>query len=326
MEAFQNMKSILENPLNSVQPELNLSLEGNLGLDDLVPCYMHELPYQRESQQICEKEENSRDIVPPRDENLDNIYVQVKGTKEDYGIEFSGFQEDIEINISPAWLQDQIKPLRWIKGSTPNTEDSQNQLTAITQMNQDEDLITKLQKDDKKDLAGSNEPSDVQMDDENSENATIDQKVKVSLTEQNILDQSSENPKVVNSSSKAPTAQGEDPCSQKKSSDDWSKAAEGPAKTGEPKALLSKKKLRSQKKVDDSVRNEITKRKIAKPIRKRTKLKSSGESSSSEPMDLSKRRDVVNKTILRVVRRYFTSKFKATIDMKYGNPSDTQDR
>mmetsp|Transcript_2468 Transcript_2468/g.2903 ORF Transcript_2468/g.2903 Transcript_2468/m.2903 type:complete len:101 (+) Transcript_2468:176-478(+) len=43
-------------------------------------------------------------------------------------------------------------------------------------------------------------------------------------------------------------------------------------------------------------------------------------------MDLSKRRDVVNKTILRVVRRYFSSKFKASLDVKYGNVFDTQNR
>ena len=63
-----------------------------------------------------------------------------------------------------------------------------------------------------------------------------------------------------------------------------------------------------------------------KLMRKRTKLKSSGESSSSEPMDLSKRRDVVNKTILRVVRRYFSATFKASLDIKYGNVFETQNR
>lgn len=44
--------------------------------------------------------------------------------------------------------------------------------------------------------------------------------------------------------------------------------------------------------------------------RKRTKLRSSGEGSSAYAMDLSKRRDVVNKTILRVLRRYLTTKLK----------------
>lgn len=44
--------------------------------------------------------------------------------------------------------------------------------------------------------------------------------------------------------------------------------------------------------------------------RKRTKLKSSGEGSSAYAMDLSKRRDVVNKTILRILRRFFTTKLK----------------
>lgn len=65
---------------------------------------------------------------------------------------------------------------------------------------------------------------------------------------------------------------------------------------------------------------------VSSSVRRRTKLKSSGESSSAEPMDLSKRRDVVNKTILRVVRRFFASEFKATLDCKYGNILETQNR
>lgn len=44
--------------------------------------------------------------------------------------------------------------------------------------------------------------------------------------------------------------------------------------------------------------------------RKRTKLRSSGEGSSAYAMDLSKRRDVVNKTILRILRRFYTTKLK----------------
>lgn len=193
-------------------------------------------------------------------------------------------------------------------------------------MNQDEGLITKLQNPDKKVLVASEEPSDVQMKEEKSAKGSIDEKVEVSFLKQCELKETSRNPNAVTSSPEAPGARGEEPCAPKETSGLSPEVGKAPAELHESKQLVAKKKLRSQKKVDDSVRKEITKRKIVKPIRKRTKLKSSGESSSSEPMDLSKRRDVVNKTILRVVRRYFTSKFKATIDMKYGNPSDTQDR
>lgn len=58
---------------------------------------------------------------------------------------------------------------------------------------------------------------------------------------------------------------------------------------------------------------------IQKPttLRKRTKLRLSGESSSAEAMDLSKRRDVVNKTILRVLRRYLTNQFKSFLSSKF---------
>lgn len=49
---------------------------------------------------------------------------------------------------------------------------------------------------------------------------------------------------------------------------------------------------------------------VSKNVRKRTKLLSSGESSSKDIVDLATRRDVVNKTILRVLRRYLTQKLK----------------
>lgn len=52
-------------------------------------------------------------------------------------------------------------------------------------------------------------------------------------------------------------------------------------------------------------------------VRKRTKLRSSGESSSVHAIDLSKRRDVVNKTILRVLRRYLTQEFKTLVPQQY---------
>lgn len=57
-------------------------------------------------------------------------------------------------------------------------------------------------------------------------------------------------------------------------------------------------------------------------LRKRTKLISSGDSSSKNTLNLATRRDVVNKTILRVLRRYLTCKFKNKIEQIYEGKPD----
>lgn len=59
--------------------------------------------------------------------------------------------------------------------------------------------------------------------------------------------------------------------------------------------------------------------------RKRTKLLSSGESSSIENIDLARRRDVVNKTILRVLRRYFSQRFKKNVPETQDSKSNKKD-
>lgn len=60
--------------------------------------------------------------------------------------------------------------------------------------------------------------------------------------------------------------------------------------------------------------------------RKRTKLLSSGANSSKDLVDLAQRRDVVNKTILRIIRRYFTQQFKLMVSVQYENKVDKQSR
>jgi hypothetical protein len=60
--------------------------------------------------------------------------------------------------------------------------------------------------------------------------------------------------------------------------------------------------------------------------RKRTKLLSTGCSSSKEIVDLAQRRDVVNKTILRVMRRFLTQKLKANFPQEYEGKEDKQNR
>lgn len=60
--------------------------------------------------------------------------------------------------------------------------------------------------------------------------------------------------------------------------------------------------------------------------RKRTKLLSAGCSSSKEIVDLAQRRDVVNKTILRVMRRFLTQKLKTNFPQEYEGKEDKQNR
>lgn len=182
-------------------------------------------------------------------------------------------------------------------------------------------LVTKLQKENRKNLADSTESSDVKMQHENIQSAQIVEQTSPSSFGDCQNEESNEKIKFENSSITSEKT-------SSKTQDNQGKigAIKNQDETKESNSPVSKKKLRSQKKIDNSVRKAIAKKRLVKPIRKRTKLKSSGESSSSEPMDLAKRRDVVNKTILRVVRRYFTSKFKNAVDMKYGNPSEAQNR
>ncbi|CAI2362743.1 unnamed protein product [Moneuplotes crassus] len=327
------MKIISNCPLLSTQQEMELSFNVNPGFEDLNPnydhqkdsqtllgLYLHELPYQNEPNKVSNRH-NSNDILPAQEENLDNIYVQVKGVEGGCEIDFTISQDDIEIEVNPAWLQDQINSIKCNNPCNETSDESHNQLTAITNINQDEMLVTKLQKENRKNLADSTESSDVKMQHEDIQSPRIVEKALSSSFGDCQKEESNEKLKLENSSIKSEKTSSKDRNNQGKigaiKSQDETKESDNP---------LPKKKLRSQKKIDNSVRKAIAKRRLVKPIRKRTKLKSSGESSSSEPMDLAKRRDVVNKTILRVVRRYFTSKFKKAVDMKYGNPSEAQNR
>ena len=75
------------------------------------------------------------------------------------------------------------------------------------------------------------------------------------------------------------------------------------------------RKLKSKLLSENKLNNFTTTLKAGKvwdkpKYKKRTKLLSSGESSSTEEIDLARRRDVVNKTILRILRRYLAQQFK----------------
>lgn len=94
---------------------------------------------------------------------------------------------------------------------------------------------------------------------------------------------------------------------------------------------LNKKRNRKLKsKNSDQAKESSRDRKCKKLVvekpknnRKRTKLLSPGdESNATETIDLAQRRDVVNKTILRVLRRYLTNKFKELVTVEYDNKVD----
>lgn len=100
--------------------------------------------------------------------------------------------------------------------------------------------------------------------------------------------------------------------------------------TSRPKQTVKNKRTqKGQRKHQEEREDTCESQKVLwkpKTVRRRTKLKSSGESSSAEPMDLSRRRDVVNKTILRVLRRYLANQFKNLITTKYVSIQETKDK
>lgn len=84
---------------------------------------------------------------------------------------------------------------------------------------------------------------------------------------------------------------------------------DNPSKVNHARNKRDKKLQEKKKELRCTLRNPKNEEGPKPSVRRRTKLLSSGESSSTEPMDLSKRRDVVNKTILRMIRRYFSNKY-----------------
>lgn len=62
---------------------------------------------------------------------------------------------------------------------------------------------------------------------------------------------------------------------------------------------------------------KVLKNKSNKKIQLRTKLAAVTKYSDESDIDLSKRRDVINKTILRILRRYFTQLFKDSFDEQF---------
>ena len=61
-------------------------------------------------------------------------------------------------------------------------------------------------------------------------------------------------------------------------------------------------------------------------IRKRTKLTSIGLDNESEVVDLAKRRDVVNKTIFRILRRFLTQEFRALVPLQQEDKNSKRDK
>lgn len=107
------------------------------------------------------------------------------------------------------------------------------------------------------------------------------------------------------------------PACREISSESFSRTAENKS---EIKGRMKKRNIKLSRKSDEEKRISLRKcnpRPEGSSVRKRTKLRSSGESSSVHAIDLSKRRDVVNKTILRVLRRYLAQEFKTLVPQQY---------
>lgn len=61
-------------------------------------------------------------------------------------------------------------------------------------------------------------------------------------------------------------------------------------------------------------------------IRKRTKLTCSGPEKETEVIDLATRRDVVNKTIFRILRRFLTQEFKAFVPIQQEDKNSKREK
>lgn len=77
------------NPLLARNSEMNLSLEGIKMFDDLIPvnfnpCFNHELQFQNSSTPKSSEDNNSKAQNLDQDENLDNIYMEVKSGSKYY--------------------------------------------------------------------------------------------------------------------------------------------------------------------------------------------------------------------------------------------------
>ena len=324
------MDAKIESNLNTIsqilgiENEMNLSFEPMKLFEDLMndkiePCYNHEINFNEENEPNFAIEKDLNALLPEQDENLDNIHIEVKsGTNMD-NIDLGLHDEELEVDISPAWLHDHLNSVRWKIEEKNASEDVQNQNTAITQLNDEDsglpkDMIVKLEKSKKDQTKDEAEDEDSHSFDSSNEHF-INSSNKVRIVESCCkwnkadIEQVVAVPLVTTTKTKN---------THKSSAISKRRRRRG----GRNKTIENRNKEES-----DELENEF---KMCSPnsklMRKRTKLKSSGESSSSEPMDLSKRRDVVNKTILRVVRRYFSSTFKASLDIKYGNVLETQNR
>jgi len=263
----------------------------------------------------------------PEDEDDDQIHFRIKSEGGDEMDDSSLHDSHFEIEVKPAWLQKEL----WNINPTKEKVTNQNLIEVEhLHFNSEFRLNKKLYTQVQSKSSLSIEMPDVDLSDwesarwNNHPNSDIE-----SLTSsfcandsdgakfilyQNI-DESTLNSKI----------------EKKKKEAEWN--------FRDPYAKFSESWLLTAKNIDDiNKRDESTKNKNefqnfkpegtktqseSKPrIRQRTKLSTSGESSSSKPMDLSKRRDVINKTILRMIRRFFTQTYKSEIEGKYQNTEE----
>lgn len=78
-----------------------------------------------------------------QEEDLDQLYVDVKFSENNLCFDYKEYEELYEIDMTPAWLQDKIKREvdKEIHDSFP--EETQNKLTTITQLNDSSSSFTK---------------------------------------------------------------------------------------------------------------------------------------------------------------------------------------
>lgn len=329
-----------ENEYDGPNYSMNLSLEGIKVFEDLIKPRMsmdgHFIEEKHHLQ--WDKMHKSRLKDEEFEENLDKWHIEIKNPKFVMDSSEVIIDEHSDVEISAAWLHEKIRPSRWTntddeKAEADNYNGSDENHTINMDLSiQPEDYTSKINKDIKRREISEERPTSTPKISEESS------KMKNRESETNFIDEvdfeiKDEIESVHNSlvgSIKLDV--------YSELSNSYPKLIHNPR---DPKEISKNKngKKPVRKRVAKEVAKhrlvEETKRNLRLPVirskaqpttcvRKRTKLRSSGESSSAEPMDLSKRRDVVNKTILRVVRRFFSNKFKESLPHKYQNIIESQ--
>jgi hypothetical protein len=259
-------------------------------------------------------------------ENLDKCHIEIKNQNLVLDSSQMHLEEQCELEISAAWLHDKINPSRWTKIGDEIAK-AENHMINKDWTIQTDDYISKLHKEiEQRENSEERPTSTPKISEESSKTKNHESETNfLNEADFEIKDETESHHSSLVGTIKS-DVYSEDISSLPKNVPNLCDLKDKTKNKNVKKSIRKRvaKEVTKQKLVEETKRNLRIPIIRSKPqpaacVRKRTKLRSSGESSSAEPMDLSKRRDVVNKTILRVVRRFFSNKFKESLPHKYQN-------